>query len=164
MSLAKLSLYCSENEEEKCKLRIHDLYLDYVRRKAGRTCALWNKRLLNGHRISDASSADATGNNHVLRMLDYTPRAWWIYEIENKEYIRRNVCRHLHNGDLIRELGAVIIDLRWIDVQAHTGGFLGLKNDCNLLNYLLSKKSASHRSSLSTLQTIVNPLERFCFS
>lgn len=158
MSLAKISRRSMANGKEEYHLLIHDLYLDFVQRQAGETSSAWHRRLLDGHILPEALFAKDNDSNQVLEMLEYTPRAWWMDDIINKEYIRRNVCRHLLDGELGLELGAVVLDLRWMNAQAHTGGILGLKNDFNLLMYLFTKDDSPDRNYLSFFETVVHVL------
>lgn len=69
------------------------------------------------------------------------------------------MCRHLHDGNLGLELGALVLHLRWMDAQARTGGILGLKKDCDLLKSLILKTCTSDRISLSIIEMIVEVLE-----
>lgn len=45
----------------------------------------------------------------------------------------KNVSRHLRCASLELELGATILDLRWVAAQGETGGVLRLKNDLDIL-------------------------------
>lgn len=87
MSLAKISPSSAEDEKEEYVLRIHDLYLEYVRRMAGETRAEWHRRLLNGHIAAEISAPLQNGDNLLSSLLDFAPRAWWQDDVDSKQYI-----------------------------------------------------------------------------
>lgn len=76
-------------------------------------------------------------------MLQYVPRSWWGEEVVNLAYIQRNLSRHLREAGLDIELGATMLDFRWMHVQAVTGGILGAKNDFHILDETLEERSGS---------------------
>lgn len=69
------------------------------------------------------------------------------------------MCRHLRDGDLGLELEALVFDLRWLHVQAHMGGILGLKKDYSLLKSFLVENGTSERILLALIQSIQDALE-----
>lgn len=155
MSLAKISRSGLCDEKEEYSLRIHDLYLDYAQRMVGEAKAEWHQRLLNGHLSTFVCNTIDANEDSVQQMLEYSPRAWWRRDIGNKEYIRQNLCRHLRYGNLELELGAVVLDIRWMEAR----GFPGLKKDCGQLNSLFMKTDASFRVVHSIAKSILNVLE-----
>lgn len=145
MSLAKASTQHLDGKEE-CGFYIHALHLDFSRRNACRSGheRVWHRRLLNGHIRPNGSwnqtgAEDAVGS-FGLNMLEYTPRPWWKRTVENKENIRSQLSRHLRRAGLDLELGATMLDIRWINAQALTGGLLGLQNDLDILQSAFARK------------------------
>lgn len=124
-SLCKITPSRIDDGKEEYSVHIHDLHLDYVRRTAGRTSSEWHRRLPHSHIPPRDCAGTSTTDDLIPKMLEHIPRRWWKNDIANKEYIRRNLCRHLQEGDLGLELGAVVLDLRWMHAQAHTGECLG---------------------------------------
>lgn len=136
MSLAKISTKHRIDGREECGLFIHDLHLDYCGQNAARSGngKEWHRRLLNNH-MSRVVSLKETGTEDGvdvplgLNMLEYTPRHWWHEGIANQEYIRKHLSHHLRRAGLYLELGATLLDIRWISAQGFAGGVLALKND-----------------------------------
>lgn len=77
------------------------------------------------------------------------------------------MSRHLRSAGLDLELGAAIVDLRWINAQARARGILGLKNDLDILETVVDKEAESteiHYPSLPQLRAPLNLLSRILFS
>lgn len=159
MSLARLSTEIVGDGREECGLYVHELHLDYCRHRAtdsGKEKE-WHRSLLDSHLLAGDSSDEAGASGDVdgplgLRMLDYTPRPWWKDGIWNAEYMRKNVSRHLRGAGLELELGATVLDLRWMHAQALAGGSLALKNDLGILEAAVK----GHFASTSSLDPVVN--------
>lgn len=154
MSLSKISPSGVGDAKEDYSVRLHDLHLEYAQRMAGISSVEWHRRLLNGHISPNDYSPSSNANQLVRRILDYTPRAWWQDDIDSKEYIQQNETRHLHDGDLGLELGAVVLDLRWMHAQAHTGGSLGFDN----LKSMFLRLETSNRNALLIIEKIADAL------
>lgn len=116
-----------------------DLLLDYCcesSRTHGTTEA-WRRRLLNGHLSVDICIPNNMNEAFHMKVLEYTARRRWRDDIPNVLYVRRNICRHLHEAGLNLELAAVVLDVRWIGAQARTGGILALRSDFELLSAVI---------------------------
>lgn len=94
-----------------------------------------------------------------MAMLEYQPRSWWKDGIPNAEYIQRNLSRHLLRAGLHLELGAVVLEFRWIAAQACTGGILGVKKDFELLDMALGKSGNASDGLRSSIRSIHKALE-----
>lgn len=159
MSLAKTWTQIFDGREQS-GLHIHDLYLEYCRRSADRRGEKKERRrrLLNGHMIRNASLTESDTGDDVegplgLKMLEYEPRPWWKDEVHNKCYIRKHLSRHLRCAGLDLELGATMLDLRWMSAQGCAGGVLDLRNDLDIL-----KKVVDHRHLLQSRMCLVSVL------
>lgn len=136
MSLTTLSTRTLEDGGEECGLQVHDLHLQYCCQTASGSGdeKEWHRRLLDGH-IPPNTFLDEDGGSLEdnvalgLNMLEYEPRPWWKNDIANPVYFRKNPSKDLRGARLDIELGATVLDLRWIDAQALAGGVLGLMND-----------------------------------
>lgn len=80
-----------------------------------------------------------------FKMLEYSPRPWWSDDAPNMECTRKHLSRRLRSAGLDLELGATMVDLRWIDAHAHAGGILGLKNDLDILESVVDEEAESTR-------------------
>lgn len=149
MSLAKMSTQTLDAREQ-CGAHIHDLHLDFCRQNASRNCTekKWHSRLLNGHMEKKVSFGDVN-DLHGFNLLQYAPPHWWEEDVPNKEYIRKHLSRHLRRAGRDLELGAIVLDIRWVYAQGLSGGFLRVKNDLDLLKAVVEEKSMS--SGTSTL-------------
>lgn len=157
MSLCKLYTANTDNGDEEYNIHIHDLHLDFVRRIARKSSVEWHRRLLNGHILPGTFATPRIDGSLVLGILKYTPRAWRKENVSNREYIRRNICRHLHIAVLGLELWAVVLNLRWIHAEVQNGGILGWK-DCDLLKSFVEKESCE-QISITMINTIVDVLQ-----
>lgn len=128
---------------------IHDLHLECCRHRASETDVekLWHRRLLSGH-VSPSISLDesnvllSTSEEPLgLNMLHYVPRSWWDKDVANSVYIRKNLSRHLRCAGLGVELGAIMLDFRWMYVQALAGGILGIRHDFDILDKAMKERS-----------------------
>lgn len=112
--------------------------------------------MLHGHVKSNSSSNESStidvdeGDEDVglgFQILEYEPRHWWRDDVPNCQYIRKHVSRHLRGAGFDLELGATVLDLRWICTQGPIGGVLGLKNDLDILQAVLEdnlESTAAH--------------------
>lgn len=135
MSLTKMSsksLICGTLE---CGMLIHDLHLDYCRQMAERKqeTAKWHSRLLDGHLslpgvIPTPVTASTVHHLPAIDVFNCLPRSWWK-DTDNTEYISGHMCRHLRSAGLDAELGATVLNIRWMNTQVHSGGMLALRND-----------------------------------
>lgn len=140
ISLAKISIQRRVQGNEECALHIYDLHLDYCRQNAVRNGneQEWHRRLLNGHVAPNASlneTIDAFSVDGLLglNLLEYSSRSCWNDDVVNKEYISKNLTRHLRSTGHVVELGATVLDLRWVSAQAREGEVLGVTTDFSIL-------------------------------
>lgn len=125
---------------------IHDLHLEYCRRSADRggDRKEWHRRWLNGHiALNETDSSHDVDSPLGLNMLEYVPRQWWKDDVQNKSYVLKHLSRHLRSGGLDLELGATMLDLRWIRAQGRIGGVLDLRNDFNILERVVEQRFAA---------------------
>lgn len=165
MSLAKMSSRTLAGGEEEIGIVMHDLHLDFCQHLAEQNSETqeWHRRLLNEH-INQGdclhpirAGVDVLGAN----VFDCAPRPWWSDEVENKEYIRINLSRHLRCAGLYTELAVTMLNINWMKVQACSGGILALQKDLETVKDVLKGKRASMARVQSSIQYIQNLLMEF---
>lgn len=161
MSLTKMSTRRLENGIEACGVRMHDLHLAFCRNLATRigSSALWHRRLLHGHLAIDTCASTYESDSLGMAMLEYTPRSWREDDIPNVEYIRRNLCGHVLSAGLNVEVGAIVLNLRWISAQAHTGDMLGLKKNFGHLELARTENGKGDDNLRTCIRSIRKALE-----
>ncbi len=140
MSLATLSYRNLEDGSEKPGITVHDLHLDFCRRRAKEqnSSFTWHAELLNGYlggvppaderRVADTLSSCSSDD-----IVACSPRTWWCASILEDRYIHDNLARHLACSGQYLELAALLMDIRWTHVRFKIGGITALKKDFQCL-------------------------------
>lgn len=165
MSLTKISIQMLDGREQ-CGLLIHDLYLEYYHQKAshGGDERLWHRRSLDGHMTGSPSWTGSDSEDHLdcrlsLNMLECKSRPWWRDDTANKEYILQHLSRHLRGAGLDVELGATVLDIRWISAQGLQGGAVGLKTDFDILQTVIEAFNTPARTLDPISPAMVAPVK-----
>lgn len=131
MSLAKTSVQQTDAEEKEVGLKIHDLPPDFCHKDAGDSgMQQWHFRLLTGHMylLSESkikwemlkkptnlkNKAVVVSGRRLADILLHTPSNWLAEDVVNKNYIFKNLTRHLLEAGLILELWALVLDPQWM--------------------------------------------------
>lgn len=156
ISLANMSSQIRDKLGEVRCVLIHDLHLDYSRNLAqmAGTGAEGHRRLLEGHLSIEAPVFSENNGPLGMNMLEYAPRPWWRDDIANVVYVLENLCRRLSFAGLLLELGAFMLDLRWISAQGRSGGSLGIKRDYQFLRKALLENDDTETTIRTAIASI----------
>lgn len=170
MSLARFSRRSLESGEKQYGILLHDLHLKHCRDVAAESgvTAVWHRRLLDGLAEKDlGENAPAPASNFGNGTLDVnvfadTPRPWWKddgnpgSEVENRDYIRGNVMKHLQSAGFEIEMAATVLDLRWMLLQVQIGGMLALRSDFQTVqDSFTDERSSGARDSMKYILLVL---------
>lgn len=136
------------SEFSEVSISAHDLVIAYTKSMAEQSGReqIWHRKLLN------SCIRFATEMNQMDDPLPNTsdvslqsPRSWW--DVENDDYIHRNLAWHLVNGGLVAELCGLVTDMRWTKFRLKNGGLSELENDIDVLLVAFGKGARGRGSA-----------------
>lgn len=136
MSLLKLWSRSIEDEGvKKPGIMMHDLHLEFCKRRCGKMSKTWHCRMLDGHLDgeNEVSKDESMADSEMKKILAWKPGGRWSAEVDNEMYIQRNVARHLRNAGMHMELASLLLEFQWLLKRCQVGGILGVESDFDYL-------------------------------
>lgn len=113
---------------------------------------VWHRRLLKSY-------ADDVIEEDPLVIFGHQHLSWW--ELENDDYIYRNLARHLARAGLISDLRALLLDYRWIRQKFKVSSLSELASDYQIYIDMRAKSAQRERFEAQGRKSSSPPLPIF---